>query len=115
MAMCSCWQRTNSSSVKDLSIGRSTSIVLDTIFKFFSMRFSTTSLMAMTSSSRRFRPENTWCLYASMFMDVHVSVIMPGRRRYSMSAMCGFSSGAVTGITICTMRAYSFSAYDRSL
>lgn len=50
-----------------------------------------------------------------MFMDVHVSVTIPGWILRSMSCRCGFKSGAVIGSSFSTTASYCSSAYANLL
>ena len=101
---------TNFSSVNDSLPGSSTSDSWLTSLRLRSIRFSTRSRILTVSSSRRVSPLCSECMNASMFIDVHVSVSMPGWMRRCMSSMCGLSSADVTGSTRPSTRSYWSSA-----
>ena len=87
--MWDCCITTKSETEKDVLSGKSTSNVFETILKFFSMRFSIISLMQLTSSCSLLRPVCMWLMKGSIFRDVHVSVVIPGRSFHSISLKCG--------------------------
>mmetsp|Transcript_21952 Transcript_21952/g.64634 ORF Transcript_21952/g.64634 Transcript_21952/m.64634 type:complete len:292 (-) Transcript_21952:1668-2543(-) len=114
-AICFSCMDTNLSREKDSSTGSVMSCSRRTVSRLRKSRFSTMSLTLATRSSKRISSAWNACRYASMFIEVHVRLSMPGWMTRSSSARCGLSSGSAMGMMPFITRSYSEIACERRL
>ena len=108
LRMKSSWRATKSYSVNVLfPSGSSTKTTFERVLRLFSIRFSIMSLMLIISCSNFERPWWTWCKYPSMFIEVHVSVTIPGLSLHSKSYKCGMRRDLVFGRILFRILSYS--------
>mmetsp|Transcript_56295 Transcript_56295/g.182819 ORF Transcript_56295/g.182819 Transcript_56295/m.182819 type:complete len:230 (-) Transcript_56295:2057-2746(-) len=106
---------TNSSKVTSSdSSGKFTRSTFETSLRLASMRFSIRSFTVRINCSSLSNSFHTSSKYASMFIEVHVKVTMPGLILNSKFSMWGLSKFETIGFTSCVTRRYSLRKYDSS-